>query len=89
MTQWINERYITRCEHQEVVAYYRKLVLQLYGKVKQLRTEVESQSLPAGPPGITPATGHQDAATPVSGPAPYSAEPSRDNVIHFDFRRRP
>ena len=43
MVQWFRERYISREEHQQVVDYYRKLVAQLYGNVRDLRALVEAQ----------------------------------------------
>ncbi len=43
MVQWFRERYVSREEHQQVVDYYRKLVAQLYGNVRDLRALVEAQ----------------------------------------------
>ena len=37
MTEWFHERYISRAEHEEVVAYYAKLVAQLYRQVTEYR----------------------------------------------------
>ena len=45
MTQWFQERYISRDEHREIVEYYRKLVAQLYRTVRDLRVQVDAQAL--------------------------------------------
>ncbi|MBX9455821.1 MAG: DUF2730 domain-containing protein [Rhizobium sp.] len=81
MTQWFDERYITRGEHQEIVAYYRKLVAQLHRKVSDLRTQVDAQAA------------HIGAAQPVNeveavgSPADTAADVGGGNVIRVDFRR--
>jgi hypothetical protein len=46
MTEWFHERYISRAEHEEIVAYYAKLVAQLYRQVTELRAAgVDAQAI--------------------------------------------
>ncbi len=37
MGQWFDERFISREEHEQIVAYYRKLVARLYGNVRDMQ----------------------------------------------------
>ena len=37
MTQWFQERFISRDQHQQIVDYYRKMVAHLQHQVCQLR----------------------------------------------------
>lgn len=82
MTQWFDERYISRGEHQEIVAYYRKLVAQLHRKVTDLRVQVDAQAAqirliqPLEDVEVADAT---EETEPVA---------DGDNVIRIDFRRR-
>lgn len=78
MVEWFQERYITRDEHQSIIAYYRKLVAQLHGNVRELRAQIllltDDTVVPEDP-----MAQEQAVATPRL---------RRDgNVIHFDFRR--
>lgn len=45
MSEWFQERYISRHEHEAVVEYYRSLVAQLHCKVCELRNQVDAQAL--------------------------------------------
>lgn len=85
MNEWFHERYIDRAEHEQVVAYYSKLVAQLYGQLKQLR---------AADPGLAAldALAAYDRDTPSAVPErvdrPSPATGGEDNVITVDFTRR-
>ncbi|MDO9417583.1 hypothetical protein [Pararhizobium sp.] len=74
MIEWFDERYISRDEHQEVVAFYRRLVARLYGNVRELRAQVAVQEM----------VGRVGDVPPVKRPACEDGS----NVIRFDFRRR-
>jgi len=82
MVEWFHERYIARTEHEQVVDYYKKLVVQLHRKVSELRAHIDT--LPSG--GF-------DFDGPQAGRLafpPGSAEP-RDyggNVVSFEAHRR-
>lgn len=43
MSNWFQERYILRSEHQEIVGYYRKLLAQLHITVRDLRDQLDAQ----------------------------------------------
>ncbi|MBB3590902.1 hypothetical protein FHX08_001246 [Rhizobium sp. BK529] len=77
MIQWFEERYISREEHQRIVDYYRKLVAQLYGTVRDLRTAGEMQKAPI------PAAAKEPGDIPPAG-----QDPAGLNVITVDFRRK-
>jgi len=80
MVEWFHERYISRTEHQEIVDYYKKLVVQLHRKVCELRAHVDIAVDAAE------MAGHQPARRVPPGPA---AQPDYGgNVISFDTRRR-
>ncbi|MBR0555541.1 hypothetical protein J5J10_07590 [Ciceribacter sp. L1K23] len=81
MTEWLNERYISRDEHQKIVAYYKKLVSQLYSTIRDLRKPEEAAPVqqPARPAAETPATVVIDDGRPVIR--------QTDNVIVVNFRR--
>lgn len=77
MTHWLHERYISRAEHQEIVAYYKRLVVQLYGNVRTLRAQAD---------GMADTDDLQQAKTqtqPAAKPSPGGA-----NVVHVEFRRQ-
>lgn len=74
MPNLFNERYISREEHQEIVAYYKKLVAELHCKVQVLRKAAEAST-----------DLRQALRTPVTEPTPRTAYVS--NVINVDFRR--
>lgn len=45
MSEWFDERYISRDEHQRIVDYYRALVAQLYCKLRDTRSQVDADAL--------------------------------------------
>jgi hypothetical protein len=81
MVQWFQERYIAREEHQRIVDYYRKLVAQLHGNVRDLRARAEA-----------PVT---DAPQPAEEPDDVTEEPAKvpqeralgPNVVSLGFYR--
>lgn len=84
MVEWFHERYISRGEHREVVEYYRKLVVQLHRKVRDLRAQVDAQALDA-------VIEHSRRLAERESQRSTDA-PSREyggNVVRLDFRRRP
>jgi hypothetical protein len=80
MTQWFQERYISRGEHQQVVDFYRKLVVQLHRKLKEMRAAHDLDT-------VETAIAQVRAPNP---PAGVAATPRNygDNVIRLDLRRR-
>lgn len=80
MVEWFQEKYISREEHQSVVAYYRKLVVQLHGHVRELRAQVEALA------GLLPE--QEDLVIAADEPARIEAPTIRQegNVIWYDFR---
>jgi large subunit ribosomal protein L14 len=67
MVQWFQERYIAREEHQRIVDYYRKLVAQLHGNVRDLRARAAA-----------PVT---DAPQPAEEPDDVTEEPANDVIV--------
>jgi len=45
MNEWFQQRFISRAEHDEVVAYYRKLVARLHQQVHEKCVETDGQAL--------------------------------------------
>ena len=84
MTQWLQERYISRAEHQQIVAYYKKLVVQLYGALRDLRAQADH------PPAKTGGTDGQRAKDWIKIQPRAAAPPlsGGGNVIHLEFHRR-
>jgi hypothetical protein len=81
MVEWFHERYISRAEHQEIVDYYKKLVVQLHRKVSELRAHIDTQVDAAAMDDDRP-----DKATVPPGPTlPHCYG---GNVISFESRRR-
>jgi hypothetical protein len=82
MSDWFKDKYILRAEHQHIVAYYKKLVVQLHGKARELQAQLESmtggKSDAARPHGARPEPEHEVEQTEHHG----------DNVIRVDFRQR-
>ncbi|WP_337181367.1 hypothetical protein [Shinella sp.] len=79
MNQRFDELYIRRCEHQQIVAFYKKLVVQMYRKLKTMQ---------AGADGAQPRKA-DDAAT-GGAPASHPPAPERKqacNVVRVDFSR--
>jgi len=79
MTEWFDQRYISREEHDQVVAYYRKQVAQLYEKLCELRTVVDARNLDA-------LFEHRGRILDREGRKARSRRQD-DNVISVDFRR--
>ena len=80
MTQRFDELYISRGEHQEIIAYYQRLVAHMFQKMKTMEE----------PDGSKPASG---LSTGDIVPAQKSDEPARQrmvfgNVVRVDFRQR-
>ena len=82
MTQWLNERYISRVEHQKVVAYYKKLVVQLHGKVRELQAQAETPAQAAPPQIRRPPADTDDRATETGTIG------RNGNVIRVTFGRK-
>ena len=79
MGEWFQQRYISRDEHDSVVAYYKKLVVHLHRNVRDLREKVEAQD-PVAAIDVLPG---EDVNHPGE-----TAGARTDNVIVFDFRCR-
>jgi hypothetical protein len=77
MTEWFNQRYVSRNEHQQVVDYYRKQVARLYCELCEMRTQVDAQNIDA-----MFEIGRRKAEHELR-----KLRPS-DNVIRLDFRRK-
>jgi len=75
MSQRFDELYIRRCEHQQIIAFYKKLVVQMYRKLKEMQAGIDA----AGGAGI-PAAGSEPPNLFTHGRAP--------NIVRVDFRRR-
>lgn len=45
MNEWFKQRFISRAEHDEVVAYYRKLVARLHQQVHEKCVETDAKAL--------------------------------------------
>lgn len=73
MAKFFSDRYITREEHQEIVAYYRKLVAELHCKVQALRKEAEAPA---------------DMGEALRDRGPVEHQTSHGtNVVRVNFRR--
>ena len=84
MTQWFRERYVERTEHDRIVAYYAKLVAQLYRQVKELRAAgLEIEAIGA----IVQHEQHK-AEREIRRAAQASRNVQDHNVITVDFSRR-
>ena len=79
MIDWLNERYISRAEHNDIVGYYRKLVARLHGAVKELQARADASTGTIGP---------EDKSIPSSTHVSSDQQRPGDNVIRFDFRLR-
>jgi hypothetical protein len=84
MTQWFQERYISRGEHQEIVEYYRKLVAHLHHTVRDLRAQVDAQAL-----NDMVLHSHRLAERETQRAVDVAAGVYGDNVILFPARRPP
>lgn len=84
MTEWFRERYVERNEHDRIVAYYAKLVAQLYAQVKELRAAgIEIEAIGA----IVQHEQHK-AEREIRRAMQASGDTAGQNVITVDFRRR-
>jgi len=81
MVEWFHERYISRAEHQEIVDYYKKLVVQLHRKVSELKAHIDLQVDAA-------AAGGQPAGRAVFPPGPMPVRDYGGNVVSFEAHRR-
>lgn len=80
MTQRFDELYISRGEHQQIIAYYQKLVVHIFRKMRALQAPDPSQ----------PAAGVNDHATRPcrEGDGPAALQAESGNVVRVDFRQR-
>lgn len=85
MVQWFQERYIARDEHQRIVDYYRKLVAELYGNVRDLRTLAETQMTDVPP--VAEDVG-EVPAEPAEMPQKRDLGPNVVNLGFYRDRRR-
>ena len=76
MNEWFQQRYISRAEHDEVVAYYRKLVAQLHQKIREKCVETDAQTLES-------VVDHRRRLEERESRRSYG-----QNVIAVDFKRR-
>jgi len=78
MTKWLLDRYISRSEHQDIVAYYKRLVVHMHGRIRELQADsvVGDDTIEiAGPP------------PPIAFEEIPEIAPE-DNIVNVDFRRR-
>lgn len=78
MTQRFDELYVPRREHQQIVTYYKKLVVHVYQKLRALQAEREGAASAAQAGNPEPKTRPMDA----------DARPDCGNVVRVDFRRQ-
>lgn len=82
MSKWLEERYILRSEHAEIVDYYRKLLVQLHVTVRELRDQLDERLLSVDLEG----QGTPGRPTPLrSGIVDWSRYGS--NVVGLDLHR--
>lgn len=74
MAEFCNDRYISRDEHKEIVAYYQKLVANLHCEVRILRKDSATR---------TEITEIQTTEAEVDMP-----DVDGSNVVRFNFRPR-
>jgi hypothetical protein len=79
MTEWFDQRYISRDEHQQIVDYYRQQVAQLYHELCQLRSQMDAHNIDA-----MIEMGRRKAEHAFRRSRP---ETIGDNIIRVDFRR--
>jgi hypothetical protein len=79
MTEWFNQRYISREEHDQVVEYYRKQVAQLYQKLSELRMVLDAQNLDT--------LVEHSRRVAQRERRKSSRDEGSDNVVIVDFRR--
>lgn len=84
MTQWFQERYISREEHQQSIAYYTKLVAQLYRQVCELRAvRLDPKAIDA-----MIEENRRKAEDEIHRHMQSAAKKQQGNVISIDFQRR-
>ena len=84
MTEWFRQRYIERTEHEQIVAYYTRLVAELYRQVRELRAVgIEIDAIDS----IVRHEQHK-AEREIRRTMPDGDGGHRQNVIHLDFTRR-
>jgi hypothetical protein len=84
MTQWFQERYISREEHQQSITYYTKLVARLYRQVCELRAaQVDPQAIDA-----LIEENRRKAEDEIHRHMQAPARRPRGNIITVDFHRR-
>ena len=84
MTEWFQERYISRAEHKEIVAYYAKLVAQLYRQVTELRAaSADAQAIDS-----MIALGKLKAEREMRKTVQDLSGAPDSNVVAVDFRKR-
>jgi hypothetical protein len=76
MNEWFQQRFISRAEHDEVVAYYRKLVARLHQQVREKCAETDAHVLES-------VVDHRRRLEERELHRSYG-----ENVIAVDFRRR-
>ncbi len=82
MTRQFHERYITREEHNSIVAYYRKLVVQLQQKRQHGKGEPNDPSTHEGVDKTATAQGSDSTFGDGEGSL------GSGNVVRLDFSRR-
>ncbi|MDB5554249.1 MAG: hypothetical protein JWL86_4233 [Rhizobium sp.] len=84
MTQWFQERYISREEHQQSIVYYTKLVAQLYRQVCELRAaRVDPEAIDA-----MIEENRRKAEDEIRRHMQSPSRRQRGNVISVDFHPR-
>jgi hypothetical protein len=79
MTEWFDQRYIARDEHQQIVDYYRQQVARLYSELCELRARMDAQNINS-----MVEIGRRKAQRELRRSQPETAG---DNVVRVDFRR--
>jgi hypothetical protein len=84
MTQWFQERYISREEHEQSITYYTKLVARLYRQVCELRAaQVDPETIDA-----VIEENRRKAEDEIHRHVRASRLRGHGNVISVDFQRR-
>jgi hypothetical protein len=83
MSEWFDERYISRAEHQQIVDYYRNLVAQLHRQVRALRSQEDARTLDN-----LVEHGRRKAEREMRRLMEASLTEHGGNVIKVDFTRR-
>jgi hypothetical protein len=84
MTQWFQERYISREEHQQSIVYYTKLVARLYRQVCELRAaKVDPEAIDA-----MIEENRRKAEEEIRRHMQSPSRRQHGNVVSVDFQRR-